>query len=149
MTSFGLRFHHLGLAVVAWDKAAIFLRGLGYAVLEPIYDPLQNVWLAWCEADGLPSVELVAPAGEDGPLQGYLKRQETMIYHTCYLAPNPPESLKAMSAAALVVREMAPAKPAILFGGALVSFHYVSGFGLIELIHQAEAVVPHGDFRNG
>lgn len=136
---YGLHFHHFGLAVRDEAPARTFLEGLGYAVGELINDPLQNVRVSLARAPGLPTVELVLAAGQDGPLVNVLKRQETNIYHSCYTTQDAVASLAAIAADGLQHLEVSPPKPAVLFGGRPVSFHYVSGFGLIELIHLREA----------
>lgn len=134
MPEFGLAFHHLGLAVRSDDRAIRFLSGLGYRIGERIHDPEQDVHLRMCAADHAPAVEVITPGHGDGPLTPILKRYNEMIYHVCYEAGDVPGSLEAMQAADLVVMPVAGRKPAILFGGRIVSFYKVLGFGLIELL---------------
>jgi hypothetical protein len=136
---YGLSFHHFAIAVRDYETAAKFLDGLGYCIGKPIFDPEQNVCVAWCGGADLPSIELVIASGADGPLQNLLKQQESVIYHSCYFSSDPETSLAGISADGLHVLTVVPPKPAVLFCGARVSFHYVSGFGLIEIIHAAEA----------
>lgn len=135
MHQFGLRFHHFGIALRSKENAIRFLSGSGYSVGSFLYDPEQKVWLALCRGEGLPILELVLPGAEDGPLRTLLKRQESAIYHQAYLAHDATTALAAMTASGLQVLTVSPPKPAVLFLGIPVSFHYVSGFGLIELIH--------------
>jgi methylmalonyl-CoA/ethylmalonyl-CoA epimerase len=134
MTGFGLDFHHLGLALRDREQATPFLVGLGYNVGSFIYDPEQNVWLSLCHCPDKPCIELIAPADGQSPIHRMLKREESVMYHTCYAAREPSESVQAMRSAGLVVVEVSPPKPAVLFSGAPVSFYYVDGFGLIELM---------------
>jgi glyoxalase/bleomycin resistance protein/dioxygenase superfamily protein len=136
---YGLHFHHFGLAAREEAPARTFLEGLGYEVGELITDPLQNVRVSLARAPGLPTVELVLAAGEEGPLSNVLKRQETNIYHSCYTTQDAVAALAAIEASGLQHLEVSAPKPAVLFGGRPVSFHYVSGFGLIELIHLRDA----------
>ncbi len=61
MQAFGLRFHHLGLAVPAPDPAFAFLEALGYGPGAQAFDPLQNVNLAMRHHAQMPDVEVIWP----------------------------------------------------------------------------------------
>ena len=131
----GLKFHHLGLAALDPQSAVAFVRQLGYTCATPILDPLQNVYLRWCEKSGAPSIEIVSPTETDGPLATILASHPTSFYHICYeVDSSSDEVLNSLSSAGLRVLTVLPPTPAILFGGRLVSFHFVRGFGLIELV---------------
>jgi methylmalonyl-CoA/ethylmalonyl-CoA epimerase len=138
---FGLEFHHVGLALRDEAAARLFLAGLGYDVGTPMSDPEQGVRVAMCRGEGLPSLELILADGDAGPVSAILKREEAKFYHSCYVTRDAEASLAAMAAAGLEVAPVVAAKPAVLFEGLPVSFHYVTGFGLIELIHAD----PHSD----
>jgi hypothetical protein len=58
-----------------------------------------------------------------------------MIYHLCYTCPDPAAAIAALEAAGLETVVVSPPTPAILFGGREVSFHHISGFGLIEILY--------------
>ncbi len=58
-----------------------------------------------------------------------------MIYHLCFVTANAELSLAAFENAGLDVVAVGETRPAVLFGGALVSFHSIDQIGLIELIH--------------
>ena len=60
MEHFGLRFHHLGLAVKHEDRAIAFLAGMGYTIGERLLDPEQNVHLRMCRAADAPDFVLAA-----------------------------------------------------------------------------------------
>lgn len=134
MERFGLRFHHLGLAVKQEAQAISFLRGMGYAIGERILDPEQNVHLRMCCTVDAPDFELITPAGKDGPLESIFKRHDEMIYHSCYESANFGASVGAISAAGLRVMPIGKAKPAPLFDGRSVAFFQVVGFGLVEFL---------------
>ncbi|HEY0975602.1 MAG TPA: VOC family protein [Solimonas sp.] len=136
MNRYGLSFHHFGLAVREEAPARLFLEGLGYRVDPLITDPEQNVQVSLARAPGLPTIELVLPTEVPGPLTSVLKGRDSNIYHSCYVTDDAEASLAAIAADELPHTEVSASKPAVLFGGAPVSFHYVSGFGLIELIHR-------------
>jgi methylmalonyl-CoA/ethylmalonyl-CoA epimerase len=134
MQSFGLKFHHLGLASRHEDRAVRFLEGLGYSIGERVFDPLQNVYLCLCRADAMPDVEIVTPTNSPGPLDNILKTADAMIYHSCYETRNLDESLRAMRESGHRVICVSSPKSAVLFNGRHVSFYAIRGFGLIELL---------------
>ena len=136
--TFGLRFHHFGLAVPEPDAAFRFLAGLGYAAGPSLFDPLQGVNLAMRCHPTMPDVEVIWPGNVPSPIDRLIQRGH-MIYHLCYVAEDAAQSLRAMENAGLGVLSHGAAKPAMLFGGTEVSFHSVERLGLIELIHGAPA----------
>lgn len=139
MSDFGLKFHHLGLAVTDDSQAIRFLKGMGYDTGEKVYDPEQNVHLRMCAAADKPAVEMIMPGIGDGPLTPILKRYNELIYHTCYEVNELDASLRAIEDAGLRILPIAERKPAILFGGRQVSFYKIIGFGLIELLEPPDS----------
>lgn len=136
MNQFGLAFHHFGLAVRAPEPAFRFLAAMGYHCPgQPVFDPLQSVNLQMCHHPDMPDVEVIWPGEQPSPLDKMLKRSDSLIYHLCYTVADAERALEKMAAAGIAVLPVVAAKPAILFGGAEVSFHLVDGFGLIELLH--------------
>lgn len=139
---YALRFHHLGLAVRTPDHALHFLRGLGYIPGPPVFDPLQQVNLIFCprtetgsSANAQPAVELIyAEPGVASPIDRIFAKGDELIYHVCYESPNPTESVSAMTRDGNRVVCVSPAKPAVLFDQREVSFWYVRGFGVIEIL---------------
>jgi catechol 2,3-dioxygenase-like lactoylglutathione lyase family enzyme len=136
---FGLKFHHLGLAVKKPAAAAAFLDALGYRQGRRVFDPLQHVNLALYHHDAMPDVEVIWPADGPSPVDNILKRADGRIYHLCYTADDPARAVAAMQEQGFDVLEVAAPQPAALFGGRKVSFHAVAGFGLIEIIDQGTA----------
>jgi len=134
LTGYGLRFHHLGLAVPGPEQAFQFLGSLGYTAGAEAFDPLQNVHLAMRHHAAMPDVEVIWPGEPPSPIDQMIKRGH-MIYHLCYETDAAEAALAAMEADGFRVMSLGPPKPARLFGGVPVSFHRVDGFGLIELIH--------------
>jgi hypothetical protein len=132
---FGLEFHHFGLAVRSPEKAFVFLQALGYEEGPSVFDPLQGVNLSMRYHNEMPDVEVIWPGAEPSPIDGILNRKESMIYHLCYIAENPATALAKMVENGLEVLPATEPRPAILFGGDEVSFYFVAGFGLIELIN--------------
>jgi methylmalonyl-CoA/ethylmalonyl-CoA epimerase len=131
---FGLKFHHLGLAVKKPEDAVLLLTGMGYKIGVTVRDPLQNVNLALCTRRGMPTIEIIYAAETPGPLADILKSNVSLIYHICYESKNLERTLRAMEREGNRVLLISPPKPAALFGGRHVSFHLVSGFGMIEIL---------------
>ena len=135
MTDFGLTFHHLGLAVRKPEDAIAFVRGLGYAVGEPVFDVEQNVNLILCTHSAAPNIEIIYPANGKSPIDSLVASHANgIVYHCCYVAKNLDATLSAFAKSDLRPLCVSPPKSAILFGGASVSFYQVMGIGLIEII---------------
>jgi catechol 2,3-dioxygenase-like lactoylglutathione lyase family enzyme len=134
MRGYGLRFHHLGLAVPSPDQAFRFLQALGYRAGAQAFDPLQNVNLAMRHHAAMPDVEVIWPGHGPSPIDQMIKRGN-MIYHLCFETDDAEAAVMAMEADGLRVLSLGEPKPARLFGGVPVSFHRVDQVGLIELIH--------------
>ncbi|MBH5369008.1 VOC family protein [Bradyrhizobium glycinis] len=132
----GFTFHHLGLAVATPDEAFRYLGFLGYVAGPSAFDPLQRVNLAMRHHPTMPDVEIIWPGNGPSPIDSLIKKTGTMIYHVCYECSEAEGALNALSAAGIQIVEVSPPTPAVLFGGQEVSFHHVSGFGLIEILHK-------------
>ena len=133
----GLSFDHYGLAARDPEHAIRPLAYLGYTIGASIFDPEQNVNLIYCTHADMPAVEVISPAGDDGPLNSVLKQAAVNIYHLCFRCANIDEAAAAMKAGGLRVLPVARPKPAILFGGRRVAFFHVDGMGLVELLETA------------
>ncbi|MDH3339450.1 MAG: VOC family protein [Gammaproteobacteria bacterium] len=133
-TKINLKFHHFGLATRDADETRCVLSGLGYELSEPLFDPLQNVNLIWCEHETMPAIEVVYPADTPGPLDPYLADYSEMVYHLCYVADSIQSAVDELRAAGLRVLPVAAPKPAVLFSGRHVGFYMAKGLGLIEIL---------------
>ncbi len=127
-------FHHLGLAVASPEEAFRYLALLGYTAGNQVFDPLQRVNLAMRHHAKMPDVEVIWPGDGPSPIDKLIKRTGSMIYHVCYTCSNVEAALDVFAAAGVEVVTVSPPAPAVLFGGQEVSFHHVSGFGLIEIL---------------
>ena len=136
---FGLEFDHLGLATRNPEKTVAFLHGLGYRSQKPMYDPFQKVNLTLCQSESMPTVEVIAPSSEAGPLDQILATRSEMLYHLCYRSRELASSLEAIRQAGHRVMQVVAPQPAILFGNRNVSFYMIKDFGLIEIIEAGEA----------
>lgn len=135
----GLSFHHLGLAVPRPDEASRFLSSLGYSVGETVYDPVQNVNLALCFHDTMPTVEVIFPGIGVGPLDKlFCAQRDGLVYHLCFVTQDLDMTLEAVEEASNVkVFCVSDPKPAVVFGGRNVSFYLLTNIGLIEIIENA------------
>lgn len=129
-----LEFHHFGLAVRKEDAALKFLLEIGYAHGSRIYDPEQNVHIRLCVSPSMPDVELLSPGNGSGPLDAILERSPEMFYHLCYQTSDLNGLLENFKAQGIRHQCVSPRKPAILFNHKFVSFYYLPGFGLIEIL---------------
>ncbi len=139
MSNLGLTFHHIGLAVPRIEDTVPFVRELGYSVGEVVHDPLQKVRLAMCTHPASPALEIIAPESAEakGPVTDMVKRNASgIVYHMCYSTRDLAASLARAEAVGLTVRCISEPKPAVLFGGQTVSFYWISGMGLIEIVEQ-------------
>jgi hypothetical protein len=140
MNRYGLKFHHLGLAVKSADAAFRYLEDLGYRPGSTCYDPLQKVYLAMRHHDHMPDVEVIWPGSEVSPIDRVLKRNDGMIYHLCYTSEDVERSVAALADAGLEVLPLGAAQPAVLFDGNEVSFYSITGVGIIEIIAERARV---------
>lgn len=131
-----LKFHHLGLAVRQDADALALLGAMGYAAGEKIFDPLQNVHVRLCTAEGRPAVEIVQPGAGPGPVDALVSKYSEIVYHTCYETPDLAKTLGDIEALGLRCLCVAERKPALLFGGRHVSFYRIVGFGIVELLEK-------------
>lgn len=138
MNSFGLKFHHMGLAISDVKKASIFVKSLGYELSKVVSDPLQRVDLIMCSHTEMPSIELVFNESNhsDSPISSILKYQKESIYHLCYSCCHIEETISLLKSVGIKILKISSAKPAILFDGRYVAFYFISGFGLIELLEE-------------
>jgi methylmalonyl-CoA/ethylmalonyl-CoA epimerase len=129
-----LSFHHFGLATSRPADATALLRSLGYAIGPTVHDPLQKVDLILCTSTTMPAVEIVFGDDPDAPIARFLRVSSGLFYHQCFATPDLPASLAGLKRAGHRLACVAPRKPAVLFGGRMVSFYFIPGYGLIELL---------------
>ena len=87
------------------------------------------------EKPGSPSVEIISAGEGPGPIDRLVARYaDGIVYHGCFVTKNLAASLADIEAAGLRAVCVSEPTPAILFGGRLISFYNIQGFGLIEII---------------
>jgi len=129
-----LKFHHLGFATKNNEKALLFISSLEYKICKKAYDSIQNVNLIFCKHKSMPNIEIIYPAKTEGPLKSILKNRSELIYHQCYTTTNLARSLDAIKKNGIRIITISKPVNAILFDNRKVSFYYVGGFGLIEIL---------------
>lgn len=130
-----MNFHHLGLAVFSFEPALGFFKRLSYRISDRVSDPLQNVELILCTSPVQPDVELIRPVNDLSPVFPFLKRNQEMIYHSCYQVDSIEKALKE-NFKGMRLLPVSPPKPAILFDNYPVAFYFVKGLGLVELLEK-------------
>jgi len=152
MERFGLKFHHIGMAVAKPAAASAFLAGLGYTIGETVYDARQNVNLIFCSGGAMPNIEIVFPSdnGLPGPLDSMLidNKLKGIYYHLCYEADDADAAVEAILNGGHKILPASESNPAILFGNNKVRFFLVKGFGMIEIVEKrVNTDSPAGDER--
>ena len=132
-----LKFHHVGIAVNSIPDSALIYEALGYKVSEPVYDPVQNVWLASCMLNDQ-MVELVAPHDESSPCTPVLRKSGAGPYHICYQCESIEDTKIALKKSGVRFVVISPIKPTTLFENAHVTFLYITKIGLVELISYSD-----------
>jgi methylmalonyl-CoA/ethylmalonyl-CoA epimerase len=136
-----LNFHHIGIAVKEFDQAVSYYQSLGYKKQnhDIVRDELQRVDLILLKHITQPDVELVRPIDEKSPINNYIKNSDAVMYHTCYEVESFSRVINELKKNFRVFNVSKP-KPAILFNNRLVSFYYIYGVGLIELLKSRDEV---------
>ncbi len=130
-----MRFHHIGVATNNIALTAQQYSIFGYEVLtETIFDPIQNVYIAFMEKEGSPIVELVAPVNEYSPILNTINKNGTIPYHFCYEVDNIVEEVKKLKKLKFIL--ISKIVPAVAFENRLVCFLYNKDAGLIELLNK-------------
>ena len=130
-----LKFSHIGVAVANLNAAlAEYQKIFGYTVRSgPFIDPIQKASVCFIATskDGDVPIELVAPAGDDSPVNKLLEKGIS-TYHLCYEVDDIGEALKHVrSQGCLVVSEPVPA---VAFEGRRIAWFYTPTRQLTELV---------------
>ena len=127
-------FHHVGIASESIAKTSELFIGAGYRMSEPVFDPLQNVKIAFLEKAGSPLLELVEPVDETSPVRNILNKVGVSAYHFCYEVQNIDDSIAELRKK----KFMLLIKPveAIAFDGRKICFLYHKDAGLIEFLEK-------------
>ena len=128
-----MRIDHIGYAVKNIERAKKSMEALGYVFGETIEDEARKVSIAFGELDGY-RVELVAPNGEETPVDLHLSKIGPSPYHICYKSEDIESDIEALKKARFKVS--VPLAPAVAFGGKRVAFLYSLSVGMIEIVEE-------------
>jgi len=134
-----IKFHHIGVAVKEIDATASVYEQGGYHRSAAIFDPIQNVNICWLTKEGMPTVELLAPADEKSPVNKTLEKVGVSPYHCCYVVDNIEEAVAELKKQ----RYIMVSKPAeaVAFCGSRVCFLFNKNMGLIELVEAPATII--------
>ena len=127
---------HVGVAVPSLGPAAEALTDLfGYKVVSgPYDDPIQKVtvlFLAKTERD-VAEIELIAPLGEDSPIQSMLAKSGGGAYHLCFETNDIDGALEHAKKNGCIV--VSAPVPAVAFEGRRIAWIYTRSRQLFELV---------------
>lgn len=126
-----MKVHHIGYAVKNLEQSISAFEALGYTAGEITSDAGRHIRIAFLQ-NGSECVELVAPDGDETPVDGVLKSVGPTPYHICYEVSNLEEALNELQKSRWIVTKQPEPAPAI--GGAAVAFLYHRRVGMIELV---------------
>jgi methylmalonyl-CoA/ethylmalonyl-CoA epimerase len=132
---------HVGVAVPTLGPTTELLSDLfGYRVVSgPFEDPLQKVtvnFLAKSDSD-VAEIELIAPLGEDSPIESILAKSGGGAYHLCFETSELEGALEHARKNGCVV--VASPVPAVAFQGRRIAWIYTRSRQLFELVEAKAA----------
>ena len=129
-----MHFDHVGIFVKDIAIGLIQLKSLlPIANYSEIYqDPLLHVFVQFCYDQDGTCYELVAPNGEENPVDAILASNNNILNHIAYKSDNFEETIRKLRKTGCV--PLGPAKPAVAFGGARVIFFLTPLKLIIEII---------------
>jgi methylmalonyl-CoA/ethylmalonyl-CoA epimerase len=134
-----LRFHHIGVAVVDLEAtASVYERG-GYKRSVFVFDPAQDVNICWLTKQGSPTIELLAPADADSPVNKTLEKNGVTPYHFCYVVEDMEETISELKKQHYIL--VSKPEKAVAFCGSRVCFLYNKNVGLIELVETPAQII--------
>ena len=127
-------FHHIGIATSNIDKTAVYYINSGYHKTNTVFDPVQNVNIAFLQKDGMPLVELLEPVDEKSPVYKIVKSSGVSPYHCCYIVEDILEAIQNLRKQKYVM----VSKPAcaIALSNKKICFLFNKEVGLIELLEE-------------
>jgi methylmalonyl-CoA/ethylmalonyl-CoA epimerase len=123
-----MKFHHIGVACAAIDKAVDFVEKSFTALSKTkiIFDECQNVNLCLLTLEDGTNIELVSGR----TVEKFIDKNQ-FLYHTCWEVSNIENSIERLyQNGAILISEP---KPAVLFNDRKVAF-LLTDIGIIELL---------------
>ena len=127
-------FHHIGIAVKDLSKAIPIYKTLfDYDLTSgPFDDPIQRVSVCFLSrGEGDAVLELVAPLGEDSPIDRTLKKGGGP-YHICYITPNIHDAIAHLTEHGSYL--LSGPVPAVAFEMREIAWLMTAGDLLVELL---------------
>lgn len=123
-------FHHVGIACKNISQELQKIKKIHLVIdeTEIVYDKLQDANLCMITIEGGFKMEFVSGK----PVYDFVKKG-IRNYHLCYECEDINSEIEQLIANGAIL--VSTTKPAILFGGKLVAFLFVS-YGLIELVQK-------------
>ena len=127
---------HVGVAVPSLGPAVEALTDLfGYKVVSgPYDDPIQKVTVLFLAktAMDVAEIELIAPLGEDSPIQSMLAKSGGGAYHLCFETNDIDGALEHAKRNGCIV--VSAPVPAVAFEGRRIAWIYTRSRQLFELV---------------
>ena len=132
--SLPLQFHHIGIACFNIEETAAFYKERGYFLTQAVYDPIQNVHIAFLNSENpvFPCLELISPHDDTSPVCKNLQKNGVSPYHICYETEDLEDAVAELKKQKFIA--VSKPSPAVAFGGRRVCFLFSKSVGLIELV---------------
>jgi methylmalonyl-CoA/ethylmalonyl-CoA epimerase len=130
------QFHHIGIAVNSIKTTALHYLDANYSISDTIYDPIQNVSIAFLEKDGMPRIELieVGSTTSNSPVSKIIEKSGVSPYHICYEIENIESTINELKKKKYL--PLASPVNAIAMNNRKICFLYNRDIGLIELVER-------------
>lgn len=131
-----MRIDHVGYAVQDMRAAEASFMELGYCPYgDGIEDHGRGVEIRFfCDPAGV-KIELIAPLGDNSPVNTWLRKNGNSPYHICYQSDELAKDVAALKEKGFMVVQ--PSLPAPAMNNRRVCFMYSKNTGLIELVEMA------------
>ncbi len=128
------RFHHVGMAVFDIDKTAKGYIEAGYKKTDTVYDSVQNVNICFLNKEGMPQIELLAPADAKSPVTKTLEKNGVAPYHFCYSVSDIYDAVARLRKQKYI--PITRPVEAVALDNHRICFLFNKDMGLIELIEE-------------
>ena len=131
------KFSHIGIAVKSIKTAAQYYLDAGYRVSDTVYDPLQDVSVAFLDKSGMPRIELVEPGlSVHCAVSKIIEKSGVSPYHICYETENIENAINELKKKKYLL--LARPVNAVALNDRKICFLYNKEVGLIELTERAK-----------
>lgn len=136
------QFHHIGIATGSIKNTAQCYLDAGYSISDTVYDPVQNVSIAFLEKTQMPRIELVEPNtslngtvnSPNHPVSKIIGKSGVSPYHICYLVEDIDDAVNKLKKKKYLL--LARPVSAVAMDNRKICFLYNKEVGLIELVEQ-------------